>query len=243
MEIKDAGQEVDNVLNLSIDDLFKDEEESQPQEQSEASEVQKNDTKQESNEMTQRVTNRINEVRRKTEHEVEERIAKQQGYNSYDEMLKAQEHKTFEEHGYDPDDLEKLLAPILEKRIANDPRFKKLEAYEQAEKNKYIENQLAEINKVSSNKYKSVNDLPQETLDLWSKGVDLEKAFLVTAGTDILNKRYSNTNKGSVEHMKEPESTTTVRTRGLTEDEKNMYRHFMPGITEEELAKKTIEIE
>lgn len=237
-----AGQEIDEEIELSVDDLFKDPEESLTQDngQGQSSDDSKNDGNEN---LTKNMTKRINEVRRKTELEVQDRVAKQAGYESYEDMMKATERKIVEDHGYDPDEINKMLEPLIEKRLSTDPRFKKLEEIENREKDEYLAKQLAEINKVSDIKYKSVNDLPKDTIDLFAKGVDLKQAFYATQGEGLFNKAANRANNGSLAHMAPLPNGNGVKTRGLTAEEKDMYRMIIPGITEEELSKKTIEIQ
>ena len=242
MEKEIAGQEIDESLELSIDDLFKDPEESLTQEET-SIESDSSDKNSESDEgMTERVRNRINDVRRKTEQDTQEKIAKELGYNSYSEMLKAKESNLIKEHGYDEEDIEKLLTPLLEARLAADPRFKKLEEIEQREKQSYIDEQLKAINKLCGNKYKAVEDLPETTRNLWAKGVELEDAYIATVGKELLTKNAANVQKGSLSHLAPTSSNGGTKKRGLTEYEKQMYRSIMPDITEEELNSKTIDI-
>ena len=246
MEKEIAGQEIDDDLDISIDDLFNDGEESQTSDdsQEEKSQGSNDSTNLEKGEnLTKNMTKRINEVRRKTELEVQDKVAKQAGYESYADMMKATERKIVEDHGYDPDEINKLLEPLIEKRLSNDPRFKKLEEIETREKDDYINKQLAEINKVSDIKYKSVNDLPDDTIKLFGKGIDLKQAFYATHGEGLINKAASRANNGSLSHMAPLPNGNGVKTRGLTAEEKDMYRMIIPGITEEELSKKTIEID
>lgn len=235
-----AGQ-VDETLELSVDDLFKESEDSQPQE---AASTKSEDNKAEQPEinLTENMKHRINDVRRKTEKDTQERIAKELGYNSYEEMIKAKESKLIKEHGFDEEDVEKLLNPLIESRLANDPRFKKLEEYEQREKNKYLNEQLAEINKISSVKYSSADDLPKDTIELWAKGVDLKTAYIATAGIDVIKTSANKVHKGDLSQMAPIPENKGVKTRGLTEYEKDIYRSIIPDITEAELSKKTIEI-
>lgn len=242
MEKELAGQEIDEEIELSVDDLFKDPEESLTQDngQGQSSDDSKNDGNEN---LTKNMTKRINEVRRKTELEVQDRVAKQAGYESYEDMMKATERKIVEDHGYDPDEINKMLEPLIEKRLSTDPRFKKLEEIENREKDEYLAKQLAAINKISDVKYKSVNDLPQETIDLFAKGVDLKQAFYATQGEGLFNKAANRANNGSLAHMAPLPNGNGVKTRGLTAEEKDMYRMIIPGITEEELSKKTIEIQ
>lgn len=242
MEKEIAGQEIDEDIELSVDDLFKDPEDSQTQDNSQGQ--SSDDSKNDGNEnLTKNMTKRINEVRRKTELEVQDRVAKQAGYASYEDMMKATERKIVEDQGYDPDEINKLLEPLIEKRLSNDPRFKKLEEIESREKDAYLSQQLAAINKISDVKYKSVNDLPNETLNLFAKGVDLKQAFYATQGEGLLSKAANKANNGSLNHLAPLPNGNGVKTRGLNADEKAMYRMIIPGITEEELSKKTIEID
>lgn len=243
MEDKIAGQEIDEEIELSVDDLFKDPEESLTQDStSTESDNSDNNSKSDDDGMTERVRNRINDVRRKTEQDTQEKIAKELGYNSYSEMLKAKESKLIREHGFDEEDVEKLLTPLLEARLAADPRFKKLEEIEQREKQNYITEQLKAINTISGNKFKSVDDLPEATINLWAKGVELEEAYIATAGKELLTKNAANAQKGSLAHMAQGSSNGGTKKRGLTEYEKQMYRSIMPDITEAELNSKMIDI-
>lgn len=236
-----AGQEIDEEIELSVDDLFKDPEESLTQEDT-STESDNTDNSSKSDDMTDRVRHRINDVRRKTELETQERIAKELGYESYQDMLKAKESKLIKEHGFDEEDVEKLLTPLLEARLANDPRFKKLEEIEAKEKQNYITEQLTAINKISGNKFKSVDDLPEATINLWAKGVELEEAYLATAGKELLTKSAASAQKGSLTHMAPTSSNGGTKKRGLTDYEKQLYRNIMPDITEEELNSKMIDI-
>lgn len=238
-----AGQEIDDELDISIDDLFNDEEDSQTSENSQTSSSDDSKNEEESMNLTKNMSKRINDVRRKTELEVQDRVAKQAGYESYEDMMRATERRIVEDQGYDPDEISALLEPLIEKRLALDPRFKKLEEIEAREKSDYLNKQLAEINKVSEVKYKSVNDLPQETINLFAKGVDLKQAFYATQGEGLFNRAAQKANNGSLNHLAPLPNGNGVKTRGLNAEEKAMYRMIIPGITEEELSKKTIEID
>ena len=244
MEKEFAGQEIDDELDISIDDLFNNDEDSQTSDEqsNESEESSDNSSNSEDDDMTDRVRHRINDVRRKTERDTQERIAKDLGYESYSEMLKAKESNLIREHGYDEDDINELLTPLLEARLAADPRFKKLEEIEQREQQNYITEQLKAINKLSGNKFKSVEDLPEATRNLWAKGVELEDAYIATAGKELLTKNAANVQKGSLSHLAPTSSNGGTKKRGLTEYEKQMYRSIMPDITEEELNSKTIDI-
>ena len=224
------GMTNDGVLDLDIESLFK-------LEESPTTEDNNDDT----SNMTETMTKRINKVREKAEREAKEAVAKELGYDSYDEIKKTKEKQLIKDSGYDPEELEAVLEPILKQRLSEDPRLKKLEEIENMEKEKYIQSQLDAIHQTTGQKFK-LEDLGQETLDLWSKGVDLEKAFYATQGKTIITKGLSSLQTGSLNHLATGSGAGSVKTRRLTEDEKDIWRSIMPDITEEELAKKTTNI-
>lgn len=219
----------DKIVDLDIDDLFKDPvgDSSTPQLTPE--------------QMTKAMTDRINEVKSKTEKETMEKIAKDLGFNSYEELQKAKENEIIETHGYDPKDIEAVIEPLLAKRLADDPRLQKLAEYEARERDAYIQSQLAEINKATGQKLK-IEDLSKETLDLWGKGLELEQAYYATQGKTIMNRVVSHLQQGTLTHLAPGAGAGNVKTRTLTAEEKALWRSINPDITEEELSKKTTQI-
>jgi predicted transcriptional regulator len=228
---------MDDILN--VDDLFKDESElEQPNEQ--ASEP----AKEPELDMTKAMSERINTVKRKTESETQERIAKELGYESYAQMIKAKESQAIKDAGYDDEDINKLVEDLLEKRLQSDPRLKKLEEYEARDKQDFVAKELAEINKLSDVKYTSIDELPAETLNLWEKTGNLKQAYLATEGEKLLTSKSHKVDNGSTNHLANPgASSLTKHQRALNEDEKAIYRAVLGDmITEEELSKMTTDI-
>lgn len=219
----------ENILELSIDDLFKDEDVTP------ASEEEKEAKKLE---LTQGMTKRINEVRAKTEKETKDNLAKELGFESYEAMKKAKEDELISKKGYNPKDIKEVLDPLVEKRLADDPRFKELEAFKARERDAYIQAQLTAINEATGQQLK-IADLPQATLDLWAKGLNLEEAYYATHGKQIITKVKSEVSNGSLSHLATGGGAGQPKLRRLTEEEKAMYRAIAPHMTEEELNKKT----
>lgn len=218
----------DNDLELNIDDLFKDIDE----------DAQQTTSEEPQRETTKAVSERINEVRRKTEMETQERIAKDLGFSSYSDMVKDKERKLFEDAGVEDEKIEELVATMVEKRFKEDPRFKKLEQYEEAEKNKFVNDQLKAISDLTGERYTSVDQLPKDTLELWEKTGNLKQAFLATQGEELLKKQSKSVT--SLSHLADPGNTSNTKTRGLTAEEKAIYRMVLgDDISEEELNKKT----
>ena len=222
----------DITLDIDIDDLFKDEEDSQtPPDTSTPSKP----------DMTQVMSERINTVKRNTEKETQDKIAKEFGYDTYDAMKKAQADKIATDHGFNPEDIEQVIEPMIQKRLADDPRFKELETFKERERNAYIKSQLAAINTTTGQQLK-MTDLSKETLDLWAKGVELEQAYYATHGKTIIANRTTQIENGSLTHLAPGAGAGATKLRKLTDEEKDIWRSIVPGITEEELLKKTTPI-
>lgn len=219
----------DEVIDINVDELFEDD----TPEETETSSAEEKET-------TEGVAKRINEVRRKTENDTKNSIAKDFGFDSYDEFLKAKDKQTMEKAGLD-EDTQTLIDKLVDEKIARDPRIKRLEEIENKEKEKFVEKQLSEINKLGYN-FKDISQLPKDTLDMWEKIGDLKKAFVATNADEILSKKQTNNfDKGSTNHLASPSGANSVKTRGLTEEEKNVWRMVFPEMSDEELNKKTIE--
>ena len=215
------------ALDLNLDDLFK--------EEPAAGTPPANDETQLN--LTEAMTKRINEVKAKTEAAVRDEVAKDLGFENFEAMQKAKDKKFITEAGYNPEDLENIIEPLIEKRLASDPRMQKLQKFEEQEQQAYMNAQLAEIEKLTGLKV-SAADLPPATLELWKKGVDLSNAFIATNPTKII---AANT-RGSTAHMASGGGVGQAKVRTLTQDEKAFYKSINPNITDEELNKKTLEV-
>jgi len=229
----------EEVLDIELDDLFKDIDET-PASDTDQPPVTKT-PEQKKVELTQAMTKRINEVKTKAEKDTLERVAKELGFESYAVMKKTEEANLVKKQGYNPDDLEKVIEPLVQRRLADDPRLKKLEALEERERNEYVQSQLTAIN-TATGQTLTVKDLPKDTLDLWAKGVDLEQAYYATQGKQLLAKSKNQVENGTLDHLAIGSTAQQPKLRRLTESEKDMYRSIAPHLTEEDLNKKTVEV-
>ena len=214
------------TLELTIDEIFKDEVETSTPLVTPEKKV----------ELTEAMTKRINEVRTKTEATVRDNMAKELGYENYDELLKAKDKKLITEAGYDPEELEKIIEPLLAKRLASDPRMQRLQQLEEQDKKTYMNVELDKLEKLTGLKVKET-DLSQETLDLMGKGVPLAQAYIATNSVKIIS-----ANKGTTDHMASGAGAGQIKTRTMTQEEKAFYKSINPHITDEELNKKTLEV-
>lgn len=221
------------VTELEIDDLFKDPSDSQSGD-GDSGEPEEN--------LTKTMSQRINTVRAKAEKETQDKVAKEMGYKSYEAMKEAQDKKLILEHGYDPEDIEKVIEPIIKKRIEDDPRFKELEALKQRNQEVYLEKQIASINEATGQQLKA-SDLSEKVLELWGKGIELEQAYYAVHGKEVVSSIASKVQGGSLAHLATGTSHKGVKKRMLTREEKAMWKSLHPEISDEELSKKTTEIE
>lgn len=230
----DSENEEKDDVELNVDDLFKDPDEEEPA-VSEKPPV-------ETDIMTKAVSERISEVKRKTEQETKDNLAKELGYDNYKEMTKDHEKKLLKNAGLDDEEIEKVVTKLVEKRLASDPRLKKLEEYETLEKEKFVDAELKAINKLTESNFTSISQLPKETLAMWEKTGNLKQAYLATQGEAIITKGLSAAKNGSLNHLANSSNSSSVKQRVLTEEEKAIWKATIPEITDEELAKKTMPI-
>lgn len=226
-------------FEFNIDDLFKD---SNENESDSDNAMTTDDLKAEDDKvMTKAVSKRINAVREKTEQETQNKIAKELGYASYNDLLKASEKKLVKEAGLDETDTEDLVNKLVEKRLANDPRMKRLEEYEARDKQDFVNSQLQEINELTGSEFKDVSELPEDTLKMWEKTGNLKQAYLATYGESLLTKKKV-VNNGNTNHMAQSSvGNTAEKRRGLTAKERDIYKSVLGDyITEDELSKLTL---
>lgn len=229
------------TLDLNIDDLFKDLEDETPQEQpKEETAVDKN--KDGANEMTKSVSKRINEVKAATEKETRDTMAKELGFKNYEDFAKAKEKEMLKNAGVDDEELAPVIQKLVDKRFAEDPRFKRLEEIEANEKARFVKEQLKEINKFAGTTYKDVDELPKDVLGMWEKTGNLKQAYLAIQGETLINRNVASKQNGSLTHLANPgEVGTGNNVRLLTDKEKAIYQMVDPdGKYFNELDKKTI---
>ena len=222
-----------NEVEINVDDLFNDDFDPTPEPPEKSDPLPG----------TKAVSQRINEVRAKTEKATREAIAKDFGYESYEAMQKAKEKNIIKEAGLDEASVESVVSKLVEQRLAADPRIQRLAEYEEREKSRFVSSQLAEINKATGQDFKTLDQLPKETIEMWQKTGNLKQAYFATQGEALLLGRMAKADMGSTRHLATGGQNGGGATqRGLTASEKQLWRMVMPDITDEELSKKTVDI-
>ena len=191
---------------------------------------------------TQAFAKRLRERTDKAVAEERERIAQSLGYKDYADMQKANERKMFEDKGLDPEEISPLVDELVKKKLESDPRMQELEQFKAKQVEEFAKRELAEISNLTGVKYESLEQLPQDVIDDWRKTGSLKKSYIALHGEELIVKARSTQQRGETTHLQSTGTNAPKPPTGrpLTDKEKQMYRFFNPGITEEQLNSKTI---
>lgn len=201
------------------------------------------DNKSNNVENTKAFATRLKQSTDKARKEERESIAKSFGYESYDAMIKDRERKTYEDKGLDPDEVSPIVDELVKQRLNSDPRMLELAEFRKKQVEEFGRKELAEITKLTNGKITSFNQLSKEVLDDWQKNGSLKSAYLKIEGENLITQMRSEQSRGSADHLGNPNGSSPANTnqRPLTDKEKQMWKFFNPGISDEELNKKTID--
>lgn len=196
-------------------------------------------------EKTQAFAHRLREKTDKAVAEERERIAKDMGYESYEAMLKKKEAKLLEDNGLNPDDVSPVVEKLVEERLKNDPRLKELEGYRERQMQEFAKKELDELNALTNGEITDLSQIPQDVLDDWKKSGSLKKSYIALRGEELIMKARKGANKSTTSHLQSGGGTPPPPSteRPLTAEERAVWRVFNPGISEEELNKKTMKKE
>ena len=202
------------------------------------------DKKVESNnvEQTKAFAKRLKESTDKARNEEREAIAKSFGYESYEAMMQERQKKLIEDKGLDPADVSPIVDELVKQRINEDPRMKELEGFRKQSLAEYGKRELNEISKLTGGQITRFDQLPKAVIDSWRQKGSLVAAYMELEGANLINRLRSEQSKGTTNHMSTPNANTPPpsNTRPLNEEEKRMWKLFNPGISDEELNKKTV---
>lgn len=199
-------------------------------------------------ENTKAFAKRLSEKTEQVRKEEREQIAKSLGYESYDSMMKSKlqdsERKVYDEHGLDPDQVAPVVEELVKQRLDNDPRLRELDEIRAQRVKEFGKQELAEITKLTNGEITSLTQIPKEVLDLWKQKGSLKQAYIEIKGEELIMKERSKQSNGSTAHLASPNGTGSQppKTRTLTDQEKNLYKFFNPGVSDDELNKKRYNI-
>lgn len=189
---------------------------------------------------TKAFANRLKQEKAKAKQEALDEIAVSLGYSSYADLKSAQQKKLLDDNGLDPEQVGPIVDKLVEERLKNDPRLAELENYKQKQMIEFAQRELAEVNKLAGTNFQSLDEIPPDVLEDWKKTGSLKKSYISLHGEELITKARAASAKGTTSHLQNPSGGAPAPTsrRPLTEEEKNVWRLFHPGITDEELNKK-----
>lgn len=245
----------DNIMGANeftieeLEELFNsDAQQTTPAANDDATDVQDGNNETVTNEKSNNVENtkafatRLRESTEKARKEEREAIAKSFGYDSYDAMTKAHERQAYEQKGLDPDEVSPIVEELVKQRLESDPRMQELLNFRKQQIAEFGKKELAELTELTGGKITKFEQLPKNVLELWQKEGSLTDAYLKLEGRNVIRQIRSEQSRGSTSHLGSPNGGSPASTdqRPLTDKEKQMWKFFNPGISDEELNKKTV---
>lgn len=194
-------------------------------------------------ETTKAFANRLKQSTDKARKEEREAIAKSLGYESYEDMETKRKNKLLEDKGLDPTDVSPIVDELVKQKLESDPRMQELEEFRKYKRDEFAKRELAEVTKLTDGAITSLAQLPKEVINRWQELGSLRLAYLELEGENLIARAKGGQSKGSTSHMNSLNSNATpppTKTRPLTAEEKQIWKVFNPGISDEELNKKTV---
>lgn len=198
---------------------------------------------------TQAFANRLKEATTKARNEERDSIAKELGYESYADMQKKREADLLESKGLDPKEVSPIVDELVNKRIAEDPRFKELDTIREQRVKEWAEKELNELSTLTDGRVKTLADVPKAVIDRWKQTGSLKSAYMELEGENLIRSMRAVSNgaasRGTTQHLSSPSGSPNnvhTETRPLTDKEKAVYKLFNPDVTDEELSKKTYKV-
>ena len=227
-----------------LEELFKDDSQNTPAAQEETDPQDGNDTavtEDKSKDVnTKAFAKRLRESTDKARREERDAIAKELGYESYQAMQTARNQQLMQDKGLDPEEVTPIVEELVKRRLESDPRMQELESYRKHQLAEYAKSELAVITELTDGEITSLNQLSKEVISRWQETGSLKSAFLEKEGENVIKRMRGEQQKGSTSHMRTPNGSpgSNSNQRPLNDHEKQMWRFFNPGVSEEELNKK-----
>jgi hypothetical protein len=199
---------------------------------------------------TQAFAHRLKEATSKARNEERESIAKSLGYESYADMQSKREAEMLRDKGFDPEEVSPVVEQLVQKRLAEDPRMQEFDTFRQERVNVWAQQELAGLTELTGGKITKFEDIPTDVIEAWKTKGSLKAAYLEKRGEELIRETRasvaSGQSRGSTGHLNSPQgipaSTGDGNRRPFTQQEKDVYKLFNPGVTEEELSKMYKEI-
>lgn len=184
---------------------------------------------------TQAFARRLKEEKAKAKLEARQEIAESYGYASWQEYADAQTNNKILDKGMDPDSVRDILKDLIYTNPEYVEAMKYKQEKEELEKEIFASNSIKKLNETYGTNFKSVNDLDSATVDMWNKGMDLEKAYAannIQSLIDLAVKKTVASRDNGKSHLNNINgSSEEVKVRQVSQAELNVAKSL--GLNEE----------
>jgi hypothetical protein len=184
---------------------------------------------------TQAFAKRLKEEKAKAKLEARQEIAESFGYNSWQEYADAQTNNKILDKGMDPDSVRDILKDLIYTNPEYVEAMKYKQEKEELEKEIFASNSIKKLNETYGTNFKSVNDLDSATVDMWNKGMELEKAYAannIQSLIDLAVKKTVASRDNGKSHLTNVNgSSEEVKVRQVSQDELRVAKSL--GLNEE----------
>ena len=172
-----------------------------------------------------------------------DKVAKEAGYDSYEDMKAKRQKNLLEEEGLDPERISPIVDKLVQQKLAEDPRMQELEKYREQQVKEYGKQQLKELSELTNGEISKFEQIPADVMEEWKKTGSLKSAYLKLKGEELILKARSEQSKGNTNHLSGPQGgePTPSNKRHLTDEEKKVWKFFNPNMTDEDLNNKLID--
>ena len=172
-----------------------------------------------------------------------DKVAKEAGYESYEDMKAKRQKNLLESEGLDPDVVSPIVDKLVQQKLAEDPRMQELEKYREQQIKEYGKMLLKELSDLTNGEISKFEQIPTDVMEEWRKTGSLKSAYLKLKGEELILKARSEQSKGNTQHLNTLQGGEPIPSnkRYLTNEEKSFWKLFNPQMTDEELNKKLTE--
>jgi hypothetical protein len=172
---------------------------------------------------TQAFARRLKEEKAKAKLEARQEIAESYGYASWQEYADAQTNNKILDKGMDPDSVRDILKDLIYTNPEYVEAMKYKQEKEELEKEIFASNSIKKLNETYGTNFKSVNELDSATVDMWNKGMALEKAYAannIQSLIDLAVKKTVASRDNGKSHLTNVNgSSEEVKVRQVSQDE------------------------
>ena len=113
-----------------------------------------------------------------------DKVAREAGYDSYEDMKAKRQKNMLEEEGLDPERISPIVDKLVQQKLAEDPRMQELEKYREQQVKEYGKQQLKELSELTNGEISKFEQIPADVMEEWKKTGSLKSAYLKLKGEE-----------------------------------------------------------